>query len=37
VGAFGAIVGRALYDGRIDLGHAISMFHSEEEPCQAGS
>ena len=36
VGATGAIVGRALYDGRIDLRQAISMFHSEEQPCQAG-
>jgi phosphoribosylformimino-5-aminoimidazole carboxamide ribotide isomerase len=37
VGASGAIVGRALYDGRIDLRQAISMFHSGEQPCQADS
>ncbi|MBW3634442.1 MAG: 1-(5-phosphoribosyl)-5-[(5-phosphoribosylamino)methylideneamino]imidazole-4-carboxamide isomerase [Chloroflexi bacterium] len=30
VGASGAIVGRALYDGRIDLRQAISMFRAEE-------
>ena len=32
-GAPGAIVGRALYDGRIDLREAIAMFGFEERPC----
>jgi phosphoribosylformimino-5-aminoimidazole carboxamide ribotide isomerase len=35
-GASGAIVGRALYDGRIDLRQALSMFRPEDEPCPAG-
>ena len=32
-GAVGAIVGRAIYDGRIDLRQAISMFHVREASC----
>ena len=32
-GATGAIVGRAIYDGRIDLRQAISVFHLREAPC----
>jgi phosphoribosylformimino-5-aminoimidazole carboxamide ribotide isomerase len=32
-GASGAIIGRALYDGSLDLKVAISTFASEERPC----
>jgi phosphoribosylformimino-5-aminoimidazole carboxamide ribotide isomerase len=32
-GAAGAIVGRALYDGRIDLAEAIALFARSEAPC----
>jgi phosphoribosylformimino-5-aminoimidazole carboxamide ribotide isomerase len=32
-GATGAIVGRALYDGRIDLAEAIALFRRTEAPC----
>ena len=33
VGASGAIIGRALYDGRIDLAEAIALFGRSEAPC----
>ncbi len=32
-GAAGAIVGRALYDGRIDLAEAIALFERSQAPC----
>jgi len=32
-GATGAIVGRALYDGRIDLGEALALFQRTEASC----
>jgi len=32
-GATGAIVGRALYDGRIDLGEALALFQGTEASC----
>jgi phosphoribosylformimino-5-aminoimidazole carboxamide ribotide isomerase len=32
-GAAGAIVGRALYDGRIDLAEAIALSARSEAPC----
>jgi len=32
-GATGAIVGRALYDGRIDLGEALALTRPAEAPC----
>jgi phosphoribosylformimino-5-aminoimidazole carboxamide ribotide isomerase len=33
VGASGAIIGRALYDGRIDLAEAVALFGRSEAPC----
>ena len=33
VGASGAIIGRALYDGRIDLTEAMALFGRSEAPC----
>jgi phosphoribosylformimino-5-aminoimidazole carboxamide ribotide isomerase len=33
VGASGAIVGRALYDGRIDLAEAVALFARSQAPC----
>jgi len=33
VGATGAIIGRALYDGRIDLAEAVALFGRSEAPC----
>jgi len=33
VGARGAIIGRALYDGRIDLAAAVALFQRTESPC----
>jgi phosphoribosylformimino-5-aminoimidazole carboxamide ribotide isomerase len=33
VGASGAIIGRALYDGRIDLAEAVALFGRSETPC----
>jgi phosphoribosylformimino-5-aminoimidazole carboxamide ribotide isomerase len=33
VGATGAIIGRALYDGRIDLAEAVALFGHSESPC----
>jgi phosphoribosylformimino-5-aminoimidazole carboxamide ribotide isomerase len=33
VGAAGAIVGRALYDGRIDLAEAVALFARSQAPC----
>ena len=33
IGASGAIIGRALYDGRIDLAEAIALFGRREAPC----
>jgi phosphoribosylformimino-5-aminoimidazole carboxamide ribotide isomerase len=33
VGASGAIVGRALYDGRIDLAEAVTLFARSQAPC----
>jgi phosphoribosylformimino-5-aminoimidazole carboxamide ribotide isomerase len=32
-GATGAIVGRALYDGRIDLAEAIALFARDKASC----
>jgi phosphoribosylformimino-5-aminoimidazole carboxamide ribotide isomerase len=32
-GATGAIVGRALYDGRVDLAEAVALFRGTEAPC----
>jgi phosphoribosylformimino-5-aminoimidazole carboxamide ribotide isomerase len=32
-GATGAIIGRALYDGRIDLAEAVALFRRSEAPC----
>jgi phosphoribosylformimino-5-aminoimidazole carboxamide ribotide isomerase len=33
LGASGAIIGRALYDGRVDLAEAIALFRRDEAPC----
>jgi phosphoribosylformimino-5-aminoimidazole carboxamide ribotide isomerase len=33
VGATGAIIGRALYDGRVDLAEALALFRPTEAPC----
>lgn len=33
IGASGAIIGRALYDGRIDLAEAVALFGRREAPC----
>jgi phosphoribosylformimino-5-aminoimidazole carboxamide ribotide isomerase len=33
IGASGAIIGRALYDGRIDLAEAIALFGRHQVPC----
>src|SRR5918998_1670675 len=33
IGASGAIIGRALYDGRIDLAEAIALVERSEAPC----
>ncbi len=33
VGATGAIIGRALYDGRVDLADALALFRPTEAPC----
>ena len=33
VGATGAIIGRALYDGRVDLAEALALFRPAEAPC----
>jgi phosphoribosylformimino-5-aminoimidazole carboxamide ribotide isomerase len=32
-GASGAVIGRALYDGRIDLAEAVALFGRNEAPC----
>jgi phosphoribosylformimino-5-aminoimidazole carboxamide ribotide isomerase len=32
-GATGTIVGRALYDGRVDLAEAVALFRQTEAPC----
>jgi phosphoribosylformimino-5-aminoimidazole carboxamide ribotide isomerase len=32
-GATGAIIGRALYDGRVDLAEAVALFGRTEAPC----
>jgi phosphoribosylformimino-5-aminoimidazole carboxamide ribotide isomerase len=32
-GATGAIIGRALYDGRVDLADAVALFRRTEAPC----
>jgi phosphoribosylformimino-5-aminoimidazole carboxamide ribotide isomerase len=32
-GATGVIIGRALYDGRVDLAEAIALIHRTEAPC----
>jgi phosphoribosylformimino-5-aminoimidazole carboxamide ribotide isomerase len=33
IGASGAIIGRALYDGRIDLAEAVALVERSEAPC----